>query len=491
MSQFSHASEMYPLVGPDSQGSNATLETRPSSVGAPQDYKTMIPRTVSQNEEDILDIGNKSADASLFEIGFASLWLKETETWSAANVIDALISERPLTTLEYAVHLFKVASLLYDGQITSIQKDKLEASFMTGTENLSMYVSKSDPSQSRLYLIVEKCFDVFIKISMNLDNMKLATTTIRFLTTVIMNLNYYEVYNLLRWRPAIYQFMALIKFDLHECYARFMRDYKSFAYQQKEIPPEQWREAAEKSQRLRERSSLLAESMTPDVEMDQSERGLWSEDHQPQGSSPIGELTSIDGHAKDRKRPRLNPKLGSQKVIKKPNINVLASSRSSNYDPHVIHECQLPSPDEPDKVCLRRFSRKYELIRHQETVHSKKKKLFKCYVCVKQDPSIGPRIFTRHDTLAKHIRVNHRISGKEAKAEVAYSKKFAEIVEEGDITVHVGRRKTKVDFELRAHMERKGSLREGGSVTEGISFDDIDDSPPDSIQSGDDEEPFE
>ena len=123
----------------------------------------------------------------------------------------------------------------------------------------------------------------------------------------------------------------------------------------------------------------------------------------------------------------------------------------------MIHECQLPSAEEPHKLCLRRFSRKYELIRHQETVHSKKKKLFKCFVCVKQNPGVGPRIFTRHDTLAKHIRVNHKISGKEAKAEVAYSKKHAEVVEEGDITVHVGRRKTKVDFELRAHMEKRKS----------------------------------
>ena len=35
--------------------------------------------------------------------------------------------------------------------------------------------------------------------------------------------------------------------------------------------------------------------------------------------------------------------------------------------------------------------------------------------------------------------------------------KHAEVVEEGDITVHVGRRKTKVDFELRAHMEKRKS----------------------------------
>lgn len=75
---------------------------------------------------------------------------------------------------------------------------------------------------------------------------------------------------------------------------------------------------------------------------------------------------------------------------------------------------------------------------------------------------MGPRIFTRHDTLAKHIRVNHEIFGKEAKAEVAYSKKHAEVVEEGDITVHVGRRKTKVDFELRAHMEKTGNESFGG-----------------------------
>jgi hypothetical protein len=296
-----------------------------------------------------------------------------------------------------------------------------------------------------------------------------------------MNSNYWEIYNLLQWKPAIYHFLLLIQFDIHECYAKFIHDYSNFNYL-KSIQPKALPRKAKRRFTKRTRSSArvgrrgrksrddeddvrdedLEDEDSEDEDMDddsldEAELYTDSADHDKYGD------VEVSGTVSKGKRRSRGSKPDGHRTIKKPSTSK-ASNKSSNYDPDVVHECQLPSPDEPHKLCLRRFSRKYELIRHQETVHSKKKKLFKCFVCVKQNPGVGPRIFTRHDTLAKHIRVNHKISGKEAKAEVAYSKKNAEVVEEGDITVHVGRRKTKVDFELRAHMEKRKGSRDDDDI---------------------------
>lgn len=413
------------------------------------------------------------------------------------HIVDILDQQSPTTATDYAEHLYKVASLLLDGNITDHQATRLEKKFLLLADMLPQFVEVDDPAASKLYMVVERCFDTFIKISTSHSKVLISTLAIRFLTTLVMSLNYWELYNLLRWKPAIYRFLTLIQFDLNECYSRFVRDYLKYAYRQKELSSAELQNAAITKERIkRDLERRLSLSASPDFEGSLEDRSpLYfinkelSEDHD---KFVIEQMTAEESDRpipRERRKIRVDSKLAAHRVIKRADIKVNANTRSSNYDPDVIHECQMSSPDEPDKLCLRRFSRKYELIRHQETVHSKKKKLFKCFVCVKQDPSIGPRIFTRHDTLAKHIRVNHRISGKEAKAEVAYSKKHAEIVEEGDITVHVGRRKTKVDFELRAHMEKKGSAREAPDGS--IIFDDIGDSPPDSMEYGEDEDIYD
>lgn len=419
--------------------------------------------------------------------GFTKSWLGTSSDMSPAHVVDVLVAGNPGLVTDYAEHLFRVSSLLFDGAIDSRQRALLERKFSELTDALPSFIEALDPLNLKLYLVVEKCFDVFIKIATNVKHLPLATLTIRFLTTVVMSLNYWEIYNLLQWRPAIYQFLMLIDFDLNESYSRFMRDYHRHTYNQElQISSELYHQLMEAGSNCNLVSSSNPSS--PVATDDDAKSSAHSALSDPRYDPELGvqddvvvENESLPQKVVMRKKIRLDSKSGSQKIINHSDKHSL-TSRSSNYDPDVIHECHLPSSDEPNKMCLRRFSRKYELIRHQETVHSKKKKLFKCFVCVKTDPMTGPRIFTRHDTLAKHIRVNHKISGKEAKAEVAYSKKHAEIVEEGDITVHVGRRKTKVDFELRKHMERKGHPREGVADSS-IVFDDIDDSPPDSIQS--------
>lgn len=385
---------------------------------------------------------------------------------------------------DYSEHILKLVSLLNDPHLSITNFKKLETKYYKMINNLPNFINYDDPIHSRLYILIEKNFDAFIKISTNHKNFKLATKTIRFLTNILMNLNYWEIYNLLNWKPSIYYFLNLIHFDFNACYAKFLKDYSKFNFDQFNNPDliisKVSNAKAKRNQMKYKRASyadgdsdvdsnyddsVLSSSNTPSSSTTYFQMGLSPEDHDRFVSDQLSGLTP-----KEKRKIRVDAKLAAHRIIKKTQT-AKPSNKSSNYDPDVVHECQLPSADEANKLCLRRFSRKYELIRHQETVHSKKKKLFKCYVCVKQNPNVGPRIFTRHDTLAKHIRVNHKISGKEAKAEVAYSKKHAEVVEEGDITVHVGRRKTKVDFELRAHMEKKKLAKEtpdGEIITEDI-----------------------
>ncbi|RLV93653.1 Filamentous growth regulator 15 [Spathaspora sp. JA1] len=399
--------------------------------------------------------------------------------------VTILTSVNPLNITEYSHHLNRLATLLYEniqGSSTISQQElqAIKTKFFTLMDGLYKFINYEDPVNSKLYLIIQYNFDIFITISTNCKSLDIATKTIRFLTLVIMNLNYWEIYNLLNWKPVIYHFLTVINFDLNDCYTQFINDYSKFSYTKLHQPIPGVRESKRRRKNKRKSSTNRSPSSEAneydyddededDAEEDEDEEEYYNQDaseHDKFVRDSVAELTPKEKkklrtemrhhHHHHHHHPEHIPdKVQGHKIIKKSQMN--RSNKSSNYDPDVIHECQLASADEPDKLCLRRFSRKYELIRHQETVHSKKKKLFKCYVCVKQNPGVGPRIFTRHDTLAKHIRVNHKISGKEAKAEVAYSKKHAEVVEEGDITVHVGRRKTKVDFELRAHMERRKS----------------------------------
>ncbi|GEQ67548.1 hypothetical protein JCM33374_g1213 [Metschnikowia sp. JCM 33374] len=483
MSQWSQASDLPTSGGQPSQDSTVTSvegsqDAKPTNETSPATLNTDFSRTGSVGSVSPSPATGNAVQTGTTEVkGFTNQWLNKGTPYNQKKTIKLLVKGVPSNMKDYAEHLYKVSCLLYDGELTYDQTNKLERKFVILTGSLSRYSQSGDPSKSQLYLVVEKCFDVFIKMSMNSKKMEVATHTIRFLTTLVMDLNYWEIYNLLRWRPAIYQFLMLINFDLHECYTRFIREYQNYTYKQEEIEEQVLYKA--KDDATRKRRGSFSDISTPDASDNESTS---FDTQEPVERAEVPSPSRVKEN-QQRKRPRTEPKPSNHRVVQRAEFKLAPSTRSSNYDPDVVHECQLPAPEDPSKVCLRRFSRKYELIRHQETVHSKKKKLFKCYVCVKQDPSIGPRIFTRHDTLAKHIRVNHRISGKEAKAEVAYSKKHAEIVEEGDITVHVGRRKTKVDFELRAHMDKKGAAREGPDGS--IIFDEIDESAPDSIHSGD------
>ncbi|KAF8002911.1 hypothetical protein HF325_002156 [Metschnikowia pulcherrima] len=81
------------------------------------------------------------------------------------------------------------------------------------------------------------------------------------------------------------------------------------------------------------------------------------------------------------------------------------------------HQCELVNPLN-GKPCNRKFSRPYDLIRHQETIHASEKKIYRCVICegrANGGPGNGKlKTFSRNDALSRHIKVKHGLAGQEA-----------------------------------------------------------------------------
>lgn len=88
------------------------------------------------------------------------------------------------------------------------------------------------------------------------------------------------------------------------------------------------------------------------------------------------------------------------------------------------HQCHLLNGH--GKPCLKQFSRPYDLIRHQETIHAERKKIFRCVVCNSLEGGLSKKTFSRGDALSRHVRVKHGLSGTEATDAIQYAKDHVE-----------------------------------------------------------------
>lgn len=81
------------------------------------------------------------------------------------------------------------------------------------------------------------------------------------------------------------------------------------------------------------------------------------------------------------------------------------------------HRCELVNPN-TGKVCNKQFSRPYDLIRHQNTIHASMKKIYRCVICEgRYKGGLGngkQKTFSRNDALSRHIKIKHGIVGDEA-----------------------------------------------------------------------------
>lgn len=101
----------------------------------------------------------------------------------------------------------------------------------------------------------------------------------------------------------------------------------------------------------------------------------------------------------------------------------------------VLHQCHLTNPL-TGQPCNKIFYGKNELLRHEEFVHATKKKIYKCIYCSLN----GNRIqsYPRHDSLARHIRRKHGVTGKENKMAVEYAKENVEIIDPSLLAAPLG-----------------------------------------------------
>lgn len=77
------------------------------------------------------------------------------------------------------------------------------------------------------------------------------------------------------------------------------------------------------------------------------------------------------------------------------------TSSSKRRATNASHRCQLVNPITGDP-CNKMFSRPYDLVRHQDTIHAAVRKTFKCEMCPE-----NAKTFSRMDALSRHMRVKH------------------------------------------------------------------------------------
>ncbi|KAK7684681.1 hypothetical protein QCA50_012264 [Cerrena zonata] len=157
--------------------------------------------------------------------------------------------------------------------------------------------------------------------------------------------------------------------------------------------------------------------------------------------------TSEDEDYDDEQRRLEEPQLSRQSSISKTEANkagkkageltIIRSEHEKNLEAEgnqkqnrksaIIHQCHLSDPNS-NKPCLKIFYGKNELLRHQEFVHATKKKIYKCIYCSRSGSKV--QSYPRHDSLARHIRRKHGVTGKENKLAVNYAKENVEIIDE-------------------------------------------------------------
>ena len=89
-------------------------------------------------------------------------------------------------------------------------------------------------------------------------------------------------------------------------------------------------------------------------------------------------------------------------IIQPPaNSSPFKHAKKRSISQSTTHRCEHVNPV-TGKPCNKVFSRPYDLIRHQDTIHARVRKTFKCQMC-----GDNSKTFSRMDALSRHIRVKH------------------------------------------------------------------------------------
>lgn len=144
-----------------------------------------------------------------------------------------------------------------------------------------------------------------------------------------------------------------------------------------------------------------------------------------QSTIPIPPLSKKKKVSSRRKSSSAASAIPASRKKYSPTPSVVATS-SVPGSAQEVHTCQLINPitNEP---CYKKFSRPYDLIRHQKTIHASKKKVFRCLICIQQQGAEGyQKTFSRGDALSRHVKVKHELSGAEAQKAIQFAKENVE-----------------------------------------------------------------
>lgn len=141
----------------------------------------------------------------------------------------------------------------------------------------------------------------------------------------------------------------------------------------------------------------------------------------PGSSSPASSSSSVTNSSYSHPHSHLHKKTYKRKPLTNINGNSTRHKHHNNtyskrkepkvdlesLSPSEIYTCRLVNliTKEP---CSAQFSRSYDLTRHQNTIHAKRKTVFRCSECIRMLGDSGyDKTFSRLDALTRHIKSKH------------------------------------------------------------------------------------
>lgn len=149
----------------------------------------------------------------------------------------------------------------------------------------------------------------------------------------------------------------------------------------------------------------------------------------PQSISPaytMAKSQSAKAGAKQKSSPNLASS-SSSVSSRKTGLNNKKNTNSPSPQDHTISETSNGSEiftcmiinSITKQPCSAQFSRSYDLTRHQNTIHAKKKAVFRCFECISLLGQEGyHKTFSRLDALTRHIKSKHEDLSLERRQEV-------------------------------------------------------------------------
>lgn len=217
------------------------------------------------------------------------------------------------------------------------------------------------------------------------------------------------------------------------------KNEQQLAFQQEELNKLNKSNQSQINNNNNDTQNIIQDDITQDIESDIDHMSLDSSDDEYSSNSSVmdEDMYTPSFKTETPQSSYTSPKASQQSMKPKTKRSGSMSNVQSTSNNHQhqnspselsnVHQCHLINPS-TNQPCLKQFSRPYDLIRHQETIHASKKKIFRCVVCNKLEGGLSNKTFSRGDALSRHIRVKHGLTGTEATDALQYAKDHVEYV---------------------------------------------------------------